>query len=417
MKVINLNAWNKEIAIVAMVEQEILVNLEDIKYSVFSPLAFEENLQAKEKVARDGTISSIGLIADSIAGAYGKAYFDRYHFNTEGTLPSLIERLSFIGSDGLGALEFSPSTDTKLNDDLTFELHEFKKITKEVYEGNVSHRLATLVAKSNSGAGGAKAKAVLQYNPTTKKLYLSNINAPRVDGYEKVIMKFNSAQKKEEIQEYNKELKCEYVYYLLALEAGLNISKSWLEVDRDENYYFLTARFDVKQNDERFHMHSLAGILGHDASSFTLGYETLFRVGNMLNLSASDKLQMFKNMVFNIVFANKDDHSRNFSFLMDTQFNWQFSPSYDLTYAASNYGVSWHQLTIDKKPITQLRSLSIIKIAKLCSVKNPLEIFMQMIELKERRLKELCKSYRIESMSEMIFEDTKEIDKVFRKKR
>jgi len=120
----------------------------------------------------------------------------------------------------------------------------------------------------------------------------------------------------------------------------------------DDNCYFITKRFDITDDNKRLHMHSLSGILGHDASSFTMGYESLFRVGLMLSLSSGDKEQMFKTMAFNIVFANRDDHARNFSFLMDENCNWSYAPAYDMTYSVSNHDLNWHQLTIDKKPTT-----------------------------------------------------------------
>jgi serine/threonine-protein kinase HipA len=119
-------------------------------------------------------------------------------------------------------------------------------------------------------------------------------------------------------------------------------------------------------------------------------------------------------MAFNIVFANRDDHSRNFSFLMDENCNWSYSPAYDLTYSGTNSNLNWHQLTIDKKPTTDIRSLGIIKIAKLCGVKEPLEILANMIDVKHAMLREFCTEYGVEQeLVEMIFKDTANIDKMF----
>lgn len=412
IKTINIKSWNRDIMIVAEIGGEIIIDLEDMEFSQFSPLKFEETMQIRERISRNDEIDSIGILSDSISGSYGKGYFNKYFINEKGEMPSILDRLSFIGSDGLGALEFSTSDDFAVVQNSTFSLKDFKQLSIDVYNG-ASSKLATLIAKSNSGAGGAKAKAVVQYNCETKSVHLSEVNENRLHGYTKSIMKFNNSINSNEIKKYNDELKMEFVYYLLARESGINISDSWLESDDENNYYFITKRFDVDDEDTRFHMHSLAGILSHNASSFTLGYESLFRVGTMLGVSEESKRQMFKTMVFNLVFANRDDHSRNFSFLMDKNYNWEYAPSYDLTYSGYISGLKSHQLTIDKKLSHLVRSLAITKIAKLCNEKNPLMIFENMIELKHSRLGELAKKYDIESVANAIFEDTKAIDKIF----
>lgn len=415
MKLIETRAWNKKIALVTQMDSKIIFELQDQSFSCFSPIKFEHTKYIEATV---DNIDTIGMVSDCISGAYGKTYFNKYFINEFGQSPSILDRLSFIGTNGLGALEFEPSnTSSDIIDDVTFSLNAFKNQSIEVYNGNSNSELAKIIAKSNSGAGGAKAKGVVDYNPSTKEVLVKKqTNTPSKDGYAKCIVKFNT-KTGNEAQKYNDELKLEYSYYLLAKKLDLKMSDSWLEKDTDGNYYFITKRFDITDANKRLHMHSLAGILGHDASSFTMGYESLFRVGLMLNLSSDEREQMFKTMAFNIVFANRDDHARNFSFLMDEDCNWSYSPVYDLTYSASNHNLSWHQLTIDKKPTVDVRSLGIINIAKLCDVKNPLEIFAQMIELKHTLLKEYCSNCDVEeSLVDRIFEDTEKIDKIFRRK-
>ncbi len=418
MKVITIKSWNIDIAYTTELEGKLILDLQNKKYACYSPLNFQSIIQVKEDIGRGADIYKIGLIADSISGAYGKSYFDKYFANEHGEMPSILDRLSFIGNHGLGALDYEPSDESStIQDHIIFSLKDFKKQSIEVYNAKVSNSLAKLIAKSNSGAGGAKAKAVIEYNPTDKKLHLSPINSDVLDGYVKSIVKFNNSKNSDEITKHNDELKLEYIYYLLAKELDINMSRSWLEKDEDSNYYFITQRFDIDSEGNRLHLHSLAGVLSHDASSFTLGYESLFRVGIMLGVSKADKRQMFKTMLFNLVFANRDDHSRNFSFLMDKDCSWSYAPSYDLTYSATNHGLKWHQLTIDKKPSHSLKSLGLKKIAKLCEVDDGLEMISSMIYLKHSRLRELAKEHNVESMVEMIFNDTLGIDKIFRSKK
>ncbi len=415
MKLIEIKAWNKKIALATQVNSKIIFELQDKSFSCFSPIKFEHSNY--EEVTIDN-MDTLGILSDCISGAYGKTYFSKYFMNEFGKSPSILDRLSFIGTNGLGALDFEPSdTSSEIMEDIVFSLTDFKNQSIEVYQGNSKNELAKIIAKSNSGAGGAKAKGVVDYNPFTKEILVQKkTNAGSHSGYLKCIVKFNT-QIGDEAQRYNDELKLEYIYYLLAKELDLNMSDSWLEKDSDGNYYFITKRFDITENNKRLHMHSLAGILGHDASSFTLGYESLFRIGLMLNVSSAHRQQMFKTMIFNIVFANRDDHARNFSFLMNENCDWSYSPAYDLTYSASNHNLNWHQLTIDKKPTSDVRGLGIINIAKLCDVKNPLEIIVQMIELKHKLLREYCSNYAVEeSLVDMIFKDTQKIDNIFRRK-
>jgi len=412
MELIKIKAWKNEIALISEIKSKIVFELQDKKFACFSPVKLEYDTFVE---VSPSNIDELGLISDSISGAYGKTYFNKYYINEFGSPPSLLDRLLFIGKNGLGVLEFEPSdTSSDVHSDITFSLSDFKNQSIEVYNGNSSNDLAKIIAKSNSGAGGAKAKGVVDYNPSTKEVLVRRqTNEESQEGYKKCIVKFNT-KKGTEVKKYNDELKLEYIYYLLAKNIGLTMSESWLESDKDDNYYFITKRFDITDANKRLHMHSLAGILSHDASSFTMGYESLFRVGIMLSISNDDKEQMFKTMAFNIVFANRDDHARNFSFLMDENCNWSYSPAYDLTYSGTNNNLNWHQLTIDKKPTTNVRSLGIIKIAKLCDVKEPLKILANMIDVKHAMLRELCTKYGVkQELVEMIFKDTANIDEMF----
>jgi len=191
------------------------------------------------------------------------------------------------------------------------------------------------------------------------------------------------------------------------------MSDSWFVEDLG-SCYFITQRFDIDDDGNRLHMHSLAGIFSHDCSSFTMGYESLFRAGNMLGVSQHDKEQMFKTMIFNLLYSNRDDHSKNFSFLMNKDGVWSYAPAYDLTYSIHNYSASWHQLTIDKKPAHSVKSLSIIKIAKLCNIKDPLTIISDMIKIKHNRLIKLSQQYNLpSSFAQSVLDTTAEIDKRF----
>ncbi|MEA2100444.1 MAG: HipA domain-containing protein [Campylobacterota bacterium] len=415
MKTLNVIAWSNKIATLAQSGNKLIMELTDSSYSKFSPLLFQNSNFIETIVSQDSNIYSIGIINDCIPGSYGKDYLNKYFMDEFGRTPSIIERLAFVGKHALGALEFTPSSESSnIDKELYLDLEELKTQSRNIYEGEHSFELAKLIAMSNSAAGGAKAKAVIDFNPKNNKIYISQKhNAPPID-FKKCIIKFNP-NVEFGVEEYNNEIKAEYVYYLLAKEVGLNMSDSWL-VEDSSSEYFITKRFDIDNDGNRLHMHSLAGMFGHDSSSFTMGYESLFRAGNMLGVSQYDKEQMFKTMVFNLVFSNRDDHSKNFSFLMSKDGQWSYAPAYDLTYSTHNYGASWHQLTIDKKPAHNARSLSIIKIAKLCNIKEPLSIISDMIKIKHNSLAKLSQQYNLpDSFAQSVLDNTAEIDKRFLK--
>ena len=164
-------------------------------------------------------------------------------------------------------------------------------------------------------------------------------------------------------------------------------------------------------------MHSFARRIGSDTSSFSTSYDALFRVGMMLCISQADKEQMFKLMVFNLVFSNKNDHARNFSFLMNEEGQWKFSPAYDLTFSTHNYGANHHQLKIYKKFASNARALSIKQVAKICGITKPLLIIEEMIKIKDQHLFSMAKELNIpKPFIENIFNATQEFDKLFRSK-
>ena len=163
-----------------------------------------------------------------------------------------------------------------------------------------------------------------------------------------------------------------------------------------------------------YHLHSLAGILSHNTESFTMGYELLFRVALMLGVPKDNMIQIYKNMIFNLIYANRDDHSRNFSFLMDKNCEWKYAPAYDLTYSGNNVGLTHHQLTINKGFAKTVKALTITKIAKLGGIKEPMKIIKEMIFIKHKKLKTLCKKYALsDEIVQEILDDTKDIDKRF----
>ncbi|MBD3807476.1 MAG: HipA domain-containing protein [Epsilonproteobacteria bacterium] len=406
-------AWGEKVGIVIQEGNSIVFELLNNKFKRISPMLFETSLAAKADV---NEIHRIGPIADALPGGYGMDYLGKYFTDEFGRKPSIVESLSFVGKHGLGALEFKPeSSTTRIDQELFATLEELKIQSRAIYEGVHRYDVGKLIAVSNSAAGGARAKAVVGFNPNNQQIHIAQKHDIEPDGYLKCIIKFNPKKDKEKIEEYNQELRAEYLYAQLAKKTGIEMSKVWLFDDNGANY-FVTERFDVDKKGKRFHLHSFAGLIGSDASSFSTSYDALFRVGSALGIPKYDKEQMFKLMVFNLVFSNRDDHARNFSFLMDDNGLWRFAPAYDLTFSVHNYGANHHQLKIDKKLAHQIRSISLNKVARLCEVNNPLDIVADMIEMKHSWLPDMAHENNLaSSFVSAVLDATKDIDKTFGK--
>ncbi len=405
-------AWGKKIGLVVQEGNQITFELSDEKYRIISPLLFENSNVAKAHVK---DIHEIGPISDALPGGYGMDYLGKYFTDEYGRKPSIIDLLTFVGKHALGALEFKPqSSAAKIDEELYATLQELKTRSRNVYEGEHDLDIDKLIAISNSAAGGAKTKAVVGFNSEENKIHIAQKHDSEPECYEKCIIKYSPGFLDNKEAD-NNEIRAEYLFSKIAKLCGINMSETWLVEDKN-TCYFVTKRFDININKERLHMHSFAGLIGSDAASFTTSYDALFRVGLMLGVSQKDKEQMFKLMVFNLVFSNKDDHARNFSFLMDKDGNWKFAPAYDLTFSVHNYGASHHQLKIDKKFASHARAISIKKVAKICGIKEPMKIIEQMIEVKYKYLFSMANELTVSTkFIEDIFLETEGFDKLFRK--
>ncbi|MCF6308897.1 MAG: HipA domain-containing protein [Sulfurimonas sp.] len=149
-------------------------------------------------------------------------------------------------------------------------------------------------------------------------------------------------------------------------------------------------------------MHSLSGIMHHNPAETSFDYTNLFRVGEKLNIPYDDKVQFFRTMLFNLIFGNRDDHSRNFSYLMDKDGAWRGAPAYDLTFTTNKH----HQLMFDYKNGYRLKKRDIEKIATTFGIKNSTEIIEQMIDVKQTFLSDLATQYDMKSWYDSIIKST-----------
>lgn len=285
------------------------------------------------------------MIADSLPDKWGhslyRAWLRDNHISAKNVSP--VDHLSFIGSRAMGALEYEPAQ--KIGDDSVFSvevehLYEFAKQVLNERESTILNTENSILwqdlIKISSSPGGKRPKAIVAVNKATGKVISGQGNIP--EDFEHFILKYDDNSS-------YPFARLEYIYYLMALDAGISMMPSELRSFGNVTH-FLTRRFDRVGNN-RIHTQTFAAMLpGGDS------YEDLFMVIRRLNLPYLDSRQQYLRMVFNVLARNVDDHSKNFSFCMTSDGTWHLSPAYDLTYAVDFSAPAFlnrHSITINGK--------------------------------------------------------------------
>ena len=362
-----------------------------------------------------------GLISDHLPGSYGMNYMDKFMYRHLKRNPTIMEKLQFLGSHALGTLEFFPIIeDNSQNEILSItELYnESKKLLVNNHEENTWPALETLLAVSNSAGGGARAKALIGYNNKNKSISLTRKQGDFPEGYLPAIIKYDDSDismypmLEDKYKNASIPTKIEYIYYLMAKEIGITMSPCEL-VEHEGRSHFLTYRFDRREN-TRFHMHSFSGLMHLNPEETEHSYTDLLRVAQKLNLSQGNKEEIVKVILFNAIFANRDDHTRNFSFLMNESGQWAFAPAYDLTYTSNGY----HQMLLGSKVLNRATFDDLKNAFKPYNIDELFlrENIQKMCELKQSSLVKECVNIGIpREFANTILEDTKTVDESFTK--
>lgn len=270
-----------------------------------------------------------GVFNDSLPDGWGRLLFDRFA-RASGILPSSItplDRLTHIGLSGLGALVYEPDHSAAENSE-NINLDKLAKQTQEVLDGASDEVLQDLLALNGSSAG-ARPKALIGLNDDYTNIIHGTHDLH--EGYTPWIVKFSNAQ------DGNDAGAIEYVYALMARKAGIAMPEVHLFEAKKGAGYFAVKRFD-RNGKERFHMHTACGLLHSDFRVPSLDYEDLVALTTALTRDAREIEKLYQLAVFNVLAHNRDDHSKNFSFLMDQKGEWKLSPAYDLTFSSGPRG-------------------------------------------------------------------------------
>jgi serine/threonine-protein kinase HipA len=304
-----------------------------------------------------------GLLADSLPDRFGNTLIAAW-LATQGRRPdslNAIERLCYIGTRGMGALEFFPilgrslRASTKINVDalvaLASDVLTHRNSLQVSFSSRRRHADLTEILRVGTSAGGARAKAIIAWNPTTPEIRSGQVKAP--PGFDYWLLKFDgvSANKDKELEDPKGFTVIEYAYALMARAAGITMSECRL-LEEGGRRHFMTRRFDRQADGSKLHMQSLAALAHFDLNSAgAYSYEQVFDVIKTLKLPMRTIEEQFRRMLFNVVARNQDDHVKNIAFLMDKSGTWSLSPAFDVTYAYNPQG-EWtarHQMTINGK--------------------------------------------------------------------
>lgn len=282
-----------------------------------------------------------GLLADCLPDTFGNALIDQW-LRSQGRSPSdfnPVERLCYMGKRSMGALEFKPALSSKKPESEPIEIDRLVSLASQalaIKEGLETHlddsNGLEQILQVGTSAGGARAKAVIAWNEETGEVRSGQSDCP--SGFSHWLLKFDGVDSSfEGVRDPKGYGRIEYAYHLMAQEAGIEMSPCRL-LEENGRAHFMTKRFDRTPDGQKLHYASLFGIahmpyLAPGAHSHS--YEDLFEVIEQLNLPRVDELQAFRRMIFNVLALNKDDHVKNFGFLLNE--DWRLSPAFDLSYA------------------------------------------------------------------------------------
>jgi serine/threonine-protein kinase HipA len=304
-----------------------------------------------------------GLVADSLPDRFGSALIDAW-LAGQGRRPeslNAVERLCYVGQRGMGALEFAPARGPGFRRSSIVKVDALVELASEVLthrtalHGSLaagqSRKAVEDILRVGTSAGGARAKAVIAWNPRTNEVRSGQVPAP--DGFGYWLLKFDGVRgnRDRELEDPQGYTAIEYAYSLMARDCGIEMTECRL-LEENGRRHFMTRRFDREAGGRKLHMQSLAALAHFDFNAAgAYSYEQAFAVMRRLSLPMSALEQQFRRMVFNVVARNQDDHVKNIAFLMDRDGRWSLTPAFDITFSFNPAGL-WtarHQMTINGK--------------------------------------------------------------------
>lgn len=324
-----------------------------------------------------------GLLADALPDRYGNQLINLWLVQQGRAQDSMnpVEMLCFIGTRGMGALEFEPAVLKESKRTFSVEIDSLVAIAqrmlnqREAFTTNLNkeeEQGVMEIMKIGTSAGGARPKAVIAWNEKTGEVKSGQTRAPM--GFEHWLIKLDGVS---DIQLGDSKGygRVEMAYYNMATACGITMMPSRL-LEENGRAHFMTKRFDRESGDVKHHVQTFCALRHFDYNLMnSFSYEQLFQCMRELKLSYADAEQMFRRLVYNVIARNCDDHTKNFSFILKKDSKWELAPAYDIchAYRPGSEWVSQHALSINGKRANISRA-DLLAIGKSINAKRAPEI-------------------------------------------
>ena len=295
------------------------------------------------------------LLSDALPDDFGNALIDAWMAKqgVSSNAITALDRLAYMGKRGMGAIEFHPMRGPRVASASAIEMSKLTDSARMAVRGEIDndhHALAALsqIIQVGTSAGGARAKAAIAWNPNTNEIRAGQFDVE--PGFEHWLLKFDGMGDDRELGQSQEHGRIEYAYHLMALQAGIRMAPCRL-LQENGRAHFMTRRFD-REGNHKHHMQTLCAMAKLDyKQKATHDYNQFFQTIKALGLPQHAYQDAFRQMVFNVMARNCDDHTKNFSFMMKEEMPWELSPAYDLTFAHNPAG-EWtyqHLMSINGK--------------------------------------------------------------------
>jgi serine/threonine-protein kinase HipA len=326
-----------------------------------------------------------GLLADALPDKFGNAlideYLTRHGFRAEEV--TTLQRLVYVGRRAMGALEFSPAIAETRSPCVTvpLDMAHLVEDARHALRGELG-KVAQEILDIGSSAGGARAKAVVGWNPQNNEIVSGQFDLPH--GYEHWLLKFDVGS--DGVLSNSAGFgRIEYAHYLMAIEAGVEMSESRL-LEEGGRAHFMTKRFDRRGN-EKVHVQSLCALMHLDFNTpYVHGYEQYLRAVLELKLDAPALEQAWLRCAFNVAAVNCDDHTKNVAFMLDQTGKWDIAPAYDTCFSHNPAAGKWtrqHQMLVGGKA-WGITDADLIALADAFDIRKPVELLGRVVEVVAR---------------------------------
>ena len=304
-----------------------------------------------------------GLLAESLPDRFGNNLINAW-LARQGRTPEsfdAVERLCYTGQRGMGALEFKPAQGPSAETSKPIQISELVTLASEIlsrqqglaasFQDPEQEQALQTILRVGTSAGGARAKALIAWNPSTAEVRSGQLEAPA--GFSHWLLKFDgvSGNKDKELEDPQGYGLIELAYSRMARAAKITMSDCRL-LEENGRSHFMTRRFDRDDAGNKLHMQSLGALAHFDYNEpGSYSYDQAFLVMRKLQLPMRDLEEQYRRMVFNLVARNQDDHVKNIAFLMDRTGQWSLSPAFDITWSFNPAGdwTATHQMTVNGK--------------------------------------------------------------------